>query len=459
MTASVPVFAVVGHPNEGKTSVVATLVEREDLAISPLPGETTVCEPHSMVLNGTEYLRLVDTPGFQNPAAVLEAFQAHKGPEESLLNDFLERHAGQERFHHDLELLRPLRDRAAILYVCDASRPLREVDRQEMEILRLTGLPRLALLNCKRSETRYLPEWQAAADRRFQVWREFHAHQSTLHERLKLLETLKILTPQWEQQLEAVLTAIREDWDRRVTESVLHLETLLTRAAREYVTSPVSRGEEEALRLYQERIRGLEKQARAEWRALFRHRTLPDSSETRIEDLDIFAEKVWKLLGLSRKQLAAIGAAGGGMAGLAADAVTGGISFGVFTIGGTVLGALGGWKGSVALGARRLPLPGHPTLAREHLQVGPYPGPKLLSVLIDRSMLYLHHLMRFAHARQDRERFLQPLQHPQSTVASWSAADQRLLAKWQQAQLASHPPAKIPDLRAVLQNALQGEVL
>lgn len=37
---TIPVFAVIGHPNEGKSSVVATLVENDRIRISPVPGET-----------------------------------------------------------------------------------------------------------------------------------------------------------------------------------------------------------------------------------------------------------------------------------------------------------------------------------------------------------------------------------------------------------------------------------
>ena len=37
-----PVFAIVGHPNKGKSSIVATLAEDDDVAISPRPGTTTV---------------------------------------------------------------------------------------------------------------------------------------------------------------------------------------------------------------------------------------------------------------------------------------------------------------------------------------------------------------------------------------------------------------------------------
>ena len=57
--------------------------------------------------------------------------------------------ADNQEFRQDVELLLPLTQGAGIIYVVDGSRPVRGVDRAEMEILRLTGLPRMAILNSK----------------------------------------------------------------------------------------------------------------------------------------------------------------------------------------------------------------------------------------------------------------------------------------------------------------------
>jgi len=452
---SIPVFAVLGHPNEGKSSVVSTLAEDESVPVSETPGETKVCQSHSILLEGRERLRLVDTPGFQNPAAVLEAFQAFDGSETQLVEQFIASHAHLPLFHHDLELLKPLRERAAILYVCDASRPLREMDRQEMEILRLTGLPRMALLNCKQQGSHFLESWREAASRQFNLTREFNAHQARFPERLKLLEALKTLTPLWDTELAEVVTALRRDWDRRVSESLLILESLLQDAARHVTRKPVSEGEAKVKKCYRDEIRALEAKARAKWRQLFHHPGLPDTDDAALQDEDLFAERVWRLLGFSRRQLTTIGAVTGGLAGLGADAATGGLSFGILTGSGAVVGALSGWMGGPKLGAKRLPWPGGKTLARESLQVGPYPTPQLSSILIDRSLLYLHALMQFAHARRNPEAFLARLRSQGSFVADWSDADQKTLKTWHRAQSRQHSPDKTPELRPLLAQAFQ----
>ena len=72
----IPTFAVVGHPNKGKSSIVATLAEDERLAIGPTPGTTRRAAPHTFSIDGQPQYVLVDTPGFQRAGAVLEWLEA-----------------------------------------------------------------------------------------------------------------------------------------------------------------------------------------------------------------------------------------------------------------------------------------------------------------------------------------------------------------------------------------------
>lgn len=460
---TLPAFAILGHPNEGKSSVVSTLTEDETVAVSPLPGETKTCRTHAILLGGEPKLQLIDTPGFQNPAAVLEAFQAHAGPEATRVQSFIQTHADQPRFHHDCELLKPLAERAGILYVADASRPLRDSDRQEMEILRLTGLPRLALLNCKRGETAHLDNWKTAIGQRFNIQRPFNAHHATARERIELLDALRFLNPEWDSDLREVIAALQSEQERRKEEALLILEALLIDAARHLTRIPLKPGadaqalSQTALETYQNELRALEHRARKQWRSLYHLSRLPGGDEADLITGDLFAKRVWKLLGLTRRQLATLGAISGGILGLGADAATGGISFGVFTAGGTALGALSGWIGGPKLGAKRLPLPGNHTLAREQLQVGPLKDIALISILIDRSLLYLLRLANWAHARRDHEAFLQSLKTSEGFVAAWPESERKSL---QRSLIPSRndtgPPALPPAIHDRLRQTLTG---
>ncbi|MCI5191117.1 MAG: hypothetical protein D3905_15290, partial [Candidatus Electrothrix sp. AS4_5] len=60
---SIPEFAIVGHPNEGKSSVLSTLSEDDSVRISPMPGETRECRSFPVIIDNKEVIRFIDTPG------------------------------------------------------------------------------------------------------------------------------------------------------------------------------------------------------------------------------------------------------------------------------------------------------------------------------------------------------------------------------------------------------------
>ena len=73
---STPRLAVVGHPNKGKSSLVATLAEDDSVGIGPTPGTTLRTREYPMTVDGRLLYTLIDTPGFQRARRVL-AIPAH----------------------------------------------------------------------------------------------------------------------------------------------------------------------------------------------------------------------------------------------------------------------------------------------------------------------------------------------------------------------------------------------
>ncbi|MFW5902086.1 MAG: GTPase domain-containing protein, partial [Thermodesulfobacteriota bacterium] len=108
MPENVPVFAILGHPNEGKSSVVATLAEDDSVRISPTPGETRKCREYPVVIDGVEVIRFVDTPGFQQPRRTLAWMQAYTGPETERVAGFIAAHRNDPDFEDECELLGPV---------------------------------------------------------------------------------------------------------------------------------------------------------------------------------------------------------------------------------------------------------------------------------------------------------------------------------------------------------------
>lgn len=402
-----PVFAVLGHPNEGKSSVVSTLAEDDSVRISPTPGETRVCKTYPVIIDGREIIRFVDTPGFQRPRDTLKWMEAFAGPDDRMLPEFIRTHAGNDAFADEAELLTPLAGGAGIIFVVDGSRPVRATDRMEMEILRKTGLPRMIVINAKDAGTSdFIEDWKAEARKHFNIIRMFNAHRASFAERIDLLESLKGIDPDWEPALKNVIAAFKADWNQRIDETARIaaelIEAVLRHTARKRLRD-VSRTDEvrqQLIETYQNDIAKMERKAQERVRKRFKHNIfsyeLPPQS---IVKTDLFDQKTWQVLGLTRQQMAWAGAGLGAGVGAKIDLALGGLTFGVFTALGGLLGA-----GSAAAGVKQLAqskIKGQ-ALGGVRIQVGPVQNDQLLYVLIDRTLIYFSYVINWAHSRRDR---------------------------------------------------------
>ncbi len=436
MNQTVPEFAVVGHPNEGKSSVLSTLAEDDSVRISPMPGETRECQTFPVTIDGREIIRFTDTPGFQNPRKTLQWMQEYTGDDATLIHDFIAAHKENPDFHDDCRLLQPLLRGAGVIFVVDGSRPLRNMDKAEMEILRLTGCPRMAIINCKEEETAWLTRWQTEFRKHFNSIRLFNSCQATYRERIELLESLKSIDQDLQPVLDRVVTAFRRDWQERDNQVVDLLLAFLEEALVYSKSISLQVGTDEAAlkqklhEEYEQFLRSLEGKCQGQMRALYKHNifnlSLPPQS---ILKEDLFSEKTWDFLGLSSSQLVMAGALSGAAVGAGVDVAAAGLSFGIFsTLGGIVGAATTALKGKEFLsGTRLLGM----RLDAQQLQVGPVKNIQLLFVLLDRQLLFYSHIINWAHGRRDYERekgagdrknFLERT----GFTAGWSKEDRRI---------------------------------
>lgn len=425
---SIPEFAILGHPNEGKSSVLSTLAEDDSVRVSPIPGETTECRTFPVIIDGKEVLRFTDTPGFQNPGRVLSELKKLAEKETNPLQKFREYAAAIPELHDDRELLGPVARGAGIIYVVDGSRPVRNVDRAEMEILRLTGKPRMAIINCKEDDKDHLPAWKNEFRKNFNSNRTFNAHRATYAERILLLETLKSIDQDWHQVLSEVVTAFKKDWEARNNTTADIITSLLTDALTLQLTKNISYEKkeeeyrEELFISYSEKISRMEKDAHQRIRSLFKHNIfrydLPPHS---ILNEDLFDERTWQVLGLTRQQVVIAGGLGGAAIGAGVEMATFGHGLGIFTAMGTIAGALGALFGgeNFSTKARFLGLP----LGGNKVQVGPARSIDLLFILLNRSLLFYQHTINWAHGRRDYKSLdssLVQYQSPQGFTKNWS---------------------------------------
>ena len=423
MNDDVPSFAVVGRVNMGKSAVIATLLEIDDnelVRVSPTFGETTRCQSHRVVFGELECVRFIDTPGFSRPIEAMRAIQQLHGegtPGLETLRKFMA--TTGEDFGDEKRLLEPLLAGAGILYVVDPAKPLRDDFLAEMEVLRWTGRPRLALLN--RRENVSGPDedaWKSRLGGAFNLVRTFDAHHARYDERLRLLKALLEIEETHRPRLEETIRLVEDEWARRreeAAEAILgFLETALglrvhaTLEERDLLLASRRERKTELLsKQYFTALAALELTCFRELLKIYRHHLLKaDTRPEAFRGIDLESGETWTKWGLGRGQLAAISAVVGGTAGLAVDAATGGLTHGA----GTVVGALGGgiaaWFKGGSLPDLRISLTGGVKLATgegKSLTMGPPKNPNFPWVLLDGVLTRYAAMLARAHGRRDEE--------------------------------------------------------
>ncbi|MEO6594793.1 MAG: GTPase/DUF3482 domain-containing protein, partial [Planctomycetota bacterium] len=347
MSTTLPLFVVVGNVNQGKSSVVAALIEDEAVPIDTFPGTTRRCAEYVFRAGDQALFRIVDTPGFQrarHALAWLAARAQHASERPAAVRAFVAEHAGTADFPDEVELLRPILEGAGILYVVDASSPIEPAHEAEMEILRWTGQPTMALQNRVRGRD-YSQEWRPVLAQFFHLVREFDAHHARFPERIALLRGFREIRPEWSAAIDSAVAAMEREWTERKRRSVGVLADLLHAALGHVERAPLPEGAEAAKvqraldQTYRNAQRQHEAAARSRIEAIYRHPGLGrDDPELDLLATDLFSETTWRLFGLRRAQLVRQGALWGAASGAVIDLAVGGLSF----LAGTAIGAAAG---------------------------------------------------------------------------------------------------------------------
>lgn len=402
-----PRFAIVGHPNKGKSSIVATLARDESVAISPIPGTTTEDRVYPMRVDGETLYELVDTPGFQRARAALEWMQNQEGTSAEradITRRFVDEHRDDPRFAAECSLLEPILDGAGILYVVDGSRPFGEEYEAEMEILRWTGQPSMALINLIR-ESDHTAEWINALGQYFRIVRVFDALTADFDRCIQLLLAFGQLREAWRQPLEKAVEILREEQAQRreqsahvIAETVARMITYSKRRA--LVREAPTKKEKDALKkAYRKKLAGMEQSCRKRveriysYRGMERHEPLFD-----LLDENLFAEETWKLFGLTQQQLIATGTMGGAAAGGVIDLAVGGSSLLLGAGLGALVGGASAWLTADRIAdIKILGLP----LGGKELRVGPMRNINFPYVALGRALLHQRLIEDRTHAQRD----------------------------------------------------------
>ena len=401
-----PVFAVVGHPNKGKSSIVSTLAHDDSVRIAAEPGTTTSCREYPMRVDGRIQYKLVDTPGFQRARRALAWMRERETTameHAAVVRAFVEAHRGTGAFDDECELLTPVLDGAGILYVVDGSLPYGPEYEAEMEILRWTGAPSMALIN-PIGPADHVESWRAALLQYFKIVRVFDALEAPFEKRLELLRAFGQLREEWREPLARAVATLGEERGRvhrRVARAVAQmLAEMLSYSATQRLSIGADPTLHEATleQAYKDALRDLEREGRRNVELVYGHRKV-ERNEGVVEllDQDLFSTDHWYFWGLNRRQLVATGAAGGAVLGGAIDVGVGGASMLLGTLVGATVGGATAWLSRGRLTRTRvLNLP----LGGRLLRCGPTRDVNFPYVVLGRALY--HHARVAGRSHADR---------------------------------------------------------
>lgn len=468
MNEELPTLVIVGRVNRGKSSILSTLAEDDSIIVSPEPGTTRDLQRFHLQVDGEPLFQMVDTPGFEDAPRALRFLlerESTAANRREVVKSFVEHFKWQRlEFEQECKLLQPILDGGAILYVVDGSHPYRRNYEAEMEILRWTGQPRIALINQTGSND-HTAEWRAALGQFFSIVRAFNAHRAGFDDRIKLFEGLREVDEQWRAPFDRAINALRSDWDRRLREAartiaetvvtaLLHTERINVRPGES--VAPLRRRIEETFHM---QVRKHEERGRRKIETIFCHRGLIRKEEPigrPILDEDLFSVRTWETFGLSLPKILGAGFVTGASTGGILDVMTGGALFGA----GVVAGGIAGGGGALYYGMSRYEkasdviqdLQGGKTL-----RIGPHRNPNFPWILLDRAFLHCVSVRDRAHGRRD------PLELPELSPVEtrrdgWMMAmsddQRRTLAKL----LSRFRGRRVLERREALQGELAEEV-
>jgi hypothetical protein len=354
-----PVLAVVGHPNKGKSSLVSSLAQDDSVGIGADPGTTLRARAYPMRVDGALLYTLVDTPGFQRARKVLAILNARSHNEGAsaadrarLVKEFVEDAGHASRFPDECELLRPIVEGAGILYVVDGGVPYGPEYEAEMEILRWTGAPSMAIINPIASDKHVAP-WRAALSQFFRVVRVIDAVAADFATRRQLLLAFGEIESSWRAPIEAAVAALDDARRTQQRFAAREIAEFIANSLCLVVERKISRNEDpaqysDALEAeYKTTLETFEDDHRRAVQRVYDHHTLEaHAANLELLEQDLFSEDTWLTFGLRRRDLVTAGVASGVATGAVVDAALPGISLLLGMAAGGVLGGVLGWLGA-----------------------------------------------------------------------------------------------------------------
>jgi len=402
-----PKFAVVGHPNKGKSSIVSALALDDSVGISDTPGTTTKKRSFPLSVDGRVLYELFDTPGFQRARKVLAWLEKHHvsaDKKHEVVQAFINKHKDDKRFNDEVELLEPIMDGAGIIYVVDGSKPYGEEYEAEMEILRWTGQPSMALIN-HIDESDYSEDWKRALGQYFKMVRTFNPMQTGMTQHMKILESMAQLKEEWIAPVKASMKLFEQYQDQMLERSASLLARLVYKSVstvekRTLKTEEASKKDKEKIeKKYKNRLRNLEVTTQKNIEEVWNHDHLKKEEKVlAFEGMDLFSEETASVFGLTRKELIITGATSGAVTGAGIDLLFAGHTLFLGGAIGALVGGTGAFFGFDELSEVKVL---GQTLGKRYLEMGPMENRNFPYILLGRAIYHTVKVAKMSHAKRE----------------------------------------------------------
>ncbi len=346
-------IAVVGHTNTGKTSLLRTLTRDAGFGeVSSRPSTTRHVEGARLSADGEVLIELFDTPGMEDPIALLESLESLVEADGERLDgpDRVERFLGDPahrvRFEQEAKVLRQMLASDAALYVVDARDPVLAKYRDELAILASCAVPLVPVLNFVASGAANESAWREALSRLgLHAIVRFDTVAPERNGERRLYETVALLLEAHRAPFERLLAARDREADARHVAAMRLVSELLIdiAACRRTVRDDSPAALEAAVGELNDRVRQRELDCVAALLALYRFRA-DDVDADRLPlidgrwERDLFHPDTLREVGIKL----GTGAVAGAAAGAGIDLMVGGITLGAAAALGALVG--GGWQ-------------------------------------------------------------------------------------------------------------------
>lgn len=402
-----PKFAVVGHPNKGKSSIVSALAMDDSVQVSNTPGTTNKQRAFPLVVDGVTLYELFDTPGFQRARRVLAWLEKHDVSADKkyeVVQSFIREHKEDERFNDEVQLLEPIMQGAGIIYVVDGSMPYGSEYEAEMEVLRWTGQPSMALIN-HIHESDYSAEWKRALEQYFKMVRTFDPMHNSVAQHMSILESMAQLKEEWVEPVKLSMKRFEEYHSHMMTKSA-HLIAKLVYNATSMVEKhsfkseePSSEDREKIETKYKNTLRTMESSVQDKIENIWNHDHLEMKQENlTFEAMDLFSEATASVFGLTKKELMITGASSGAVTGAGIDLLFAGHTLLLGGVIGGLVGGVGAYFGFDELSEVKVL---GQTLGKRYLQIGPMDNRNFPYILLGRSLYHTVKVSKRSHAKRD----------------------------------------------------------